>query len=48
MKVYIITYLMSGFHEHMRVYADNKRQTRKIFKDAIGSRYTITEIEEEM
>ena len=46
--IYIVTYLMDGFHEHKRVYADNKRQARKIFRDVMGSRYTITEIEEVM
>ena len=43
---YIVTYWMGGFHEHMRVCADNKRQARKIFRDVIGSRYQITGIEE--
>ena len=46
--VYIVTYLMDGLHEHKRVYANNKREARKIFKDVMGSRYTITEIEEVM
>ena len=46
--VYIVTYLMDGFHEHKRVYANNKREAKKIFKDVMGSRYTITEIEEVM
>ena len=44
--VYIVTYLMDGFHEHIRVCADNKRQSRKIFRDVMGSRYQITGIEE--
>ena len=46
--IYIVTYLMDGFHEHKRVYANNKRAARKIFKDVMGSRYTIIEIEEVM
>lgn len=46
--IYIVTYLMDGFHEHKRVYANNKGEARKIFKDVMGSRYTITEIEEVM
>lgn len=45
-KVYIITYLMDGFHEHMRVYARNKTEARKEFRNAVGSRYKIVEIEE--
>ena len=46
--IYIVTYLMDGFPEHKRVYAINKREARKIFKDVMGSRYTITEIKEVM
>lgn len=46
--IYIVTYLMNGFHEHKRVYANNKGEAKKIFKDVMGSRYTITEIEEVM
>lgn len=46
--VYIVTYLMDGFHEHVRVYANNKQQARKYFRDSIGSRYKIVEIEEVM
>lgn len=46
--LYIVTYLMDGFHEHTRVYADNKRQARKMFHEVMGSRYEITEIEEVM
>lgn len=46
--VYIVTYLIEGFYEHARVYADNKRQARKIFRDAMGSGYQITRIEEIM
>lgn len=44
--VYIVTYLMDGFHEHKRVYANNRRQARKLFRDAMGSRYEITDVEE--
>ena len=46
--VYIVTDLVEGFYEHARVYADNKRQARKIFRDAMGSGYQITGIEEIM
>ena len=46
--IYIVTYLMEGLHEHKRVYANNKREARKIFKAVMGTRYTITEIEEVM
>lgn len=46
--VYIVTYLMDGFHKHTRVYANNKCDAKKIFKDVMGSRYTIIEIEEVM
>lgn len=45
---YIVAYWMGGFHKHMRVYADNKRQARKIFRDIMGPRYPITGIEEVM
>lgn len=46
--LYIVTYLMDGFHEHCRVYADNKRQARKMFREVMGSRCQITEVEEVM
>ena len=46
--IYIVTYLMDGFHGHKRVYANNKGEARKMFKDVMGSRYTMAEIEEVM
>lgn len=46
--LYIVTYLMDGLHEHTRVYADNKRQARKMLRDVMGSRYQVTEVEEVM
>jgi hypothetical protein len=39
---------MDGLHEHKRVYANNKKEAHKIFKDVMGSRYNIVEIEEIM
>lgn len=46
MKKYLITYLMGGFHEHIRVYANNKTEARKEFHNILGKRYEIVEIEE--
>lgn len=46
--LYIVTYLMEGFHEHKRVYANNKAEARKTFQLVMGTRYKIIEVEEVM
>ena len=46
MKEYMITYDDGYGFSHARIYANNKKEARKAFKDAIGSRYPIVEIEE--
>jgi len=45
-RKFIVTYMMDGFHEHTTIYADNKREARKCFKEVMGSRYHIVEVEE--
>lgn len=47
MKIYLITYDDGYGFSHARITAKNKTEARKNFKEAIGSRYKIVEIEEE-
>lgn len=46
MKTYLITYDDGYGYSHTRILAENKREARKDFKNALGSRYKIVEIEE--
>lgn len=48
MKVYYVVYSFADYdYEHTHVYADNKRQVRRIMKNQFGTRVVIHEIEEE-
>ena len=44
--IYLVAYLIDGMHDHARIYANNKHHAVKIFKESMGARYTITEVEE--
>lgn len=43
---YLVTYLMDGFYEHLRVYAKSEAGARKEFREIMGSRYKIVEVEQ--
>ena len=45
-KQYLITYLMDGFYEHIRVYAKSVAGAKKEFRVVMGSQYEIVEIEQ--
>lgn len=48
MKVYSVVYSFGSYYrEHTHVYADNKREVRKIMRDQFGSNVVIHEIEKE-
>jgi hypothetical protein len=48
MKVYSVVYSFGSYYrEYARVFADNKREVRKIMKNQFGSNVVIHEIEEE-
>lgn len=47
MNLFIVTYIDNyGLHEHARVWADNKTEARRIFRDSLGAGYKIVDIEE--
>lgn len=46
MKYYEITWDDGYCYNHYRTYANNKREARKDFREAMGDRYKIIEIEE--
>jgi len=47
MKVYYVVYSFGSYdYEHTHVYADSKREVRKILKNQFGSNVVIHEIEE--
>ncbi|MBR5311799.1 MAG: hypothetical protein IKU40_02825 [Clostridia bacterium] len=46
MKKYEITYDDGYNYSYFRTYAKNKKEARKNFKEAMGKRYRIIEIEE--
>jgi len=48
MKVYSVVYSFGSYYrEHTHVYAESKREVRKIMKNQFGSSVVIHEIEEE-
>ena len=46
MKEYMITYDNGYSFNHYRTYAKNKTEARRDFRNSMGSRYKIVEIEE--
>ncbi len=48
LKVYYVVYSFGSYYrEHTHVYAESKREVRKIMKSQFGSRVVIHEIEKE-
>ena len=49
MKVYCVVYSFGSYYrEHTHVYADSKREVRRILKNQFGSGVVIHEIEKEV
>lgn len=46
MKEYMITYDNGYSYNYYRTYANNKTEARRDFRNGMGSRYKIIEIEE--
>ena len=49
MKVYYVVYSFGSYYrEHTHVYADSKREVRRILKNQFGSGVVLHEIEKEV